>query len=297
MGSFPSRRQVELIQSELGLVKRRFRSYSFAGTYRGFDVKVSIEGADEAGGGSGTWYRFLLHPGTIGPPGFRRLGPFEGRRRNRPVRKTDSGRYTAHDARRLDLYLTKLRRSLLALTDADREFTRLTLSGPMVSSAAKLQRGLDRVIARIDELRYSWPFALPEDSDERIELLHELLDEVSDPVDRHEVFTLLERDLYAARDRREGALDEYDAVADRHHRDLAERARAAIIARDGALPVLTTYRQASIRRQKVGDWQGALEWAERGLAMYGGEAADARAVDDLQTRVDRARKRLAKGGR
>jgi tetratricopeptide (TPR) repeat protein len=295
--SFPSRRQVELIQSELGLAKRRFRSYSFAGTYRGFDVKVSIEGADEAGGGSGTYYRFLLDPGTIGPPGFRRLGFFERPRRgDQPVRRTRSGRYTANSARQLDLYVTILRMSLLEITAANREFTRVTISGPMVSSAAKLRRGLDRATARIDELRYAWPFALPDHPDERIELLYKLLDEVPDAVDRHEVFTLLEKELYAARERREGALDQYDAVVEKHHRDLADGARAAMIARHGALPVIATYRQASIRRQKAGDWQGALEWAERGLAMYGEEAADARAVDDLHNRARRARTRLANGG-
>jgi hypothetical protein len=61
--------------------------------------------------------------------------------------------------------------------------------------------------------------------------------------------------------------------------------RDALLAKFGTVPVLETYRQMAIRQQKVKDWQRAIWWAERGLALYGEQAARPESVDDLRKRL------------
>jgi hypothetical protein len=51
------------------------------------------------------------------------------------------------------------------------------------------------------------------------------------------------------------------------------------------IPVLETYRQMAIRRQKAKDWQQAIWWVERGLALYCEQAARPESVDDLRKRL------------
>ena len=43
--------------------------------------------------------------------------------------------------------------------------------------------------------------------------------------------------------------------------------------------------QMAVRRQKVRDWQQAIWWAERGLALHGDRAARPESVDDLRNRL------------
>ena len=59
--------------------------------------------------------------------------------------------------------------------------------------------------------------------------------------------------------------------------------RDALIAREGSVPVIDTYRQASIRHQKAGNWAESLGWAEGGLAVYADRPSDPAAVEDLRT--------------
>jgi hypothetical protein len=61
--------------------------------------------------------------------------------------------------------------------------------------------------------------------------------------------------------------------------------RNALLAKFGRVPILETYRQMAIRQQKVKDWQRAIWWAERGLALYGEQAARTESVDDLRNRL------------
>ena len=61
--------------------------------------------------------------------------------------------------------------------------------------------------------------------------------------------------------------------------------RAALLAKFGKVPVLETYRQMAIRQQKIKDWQQAIWWTERGLALYGEQAARPESVDDLHKRL------------
>jgi hypothetical protein len=61
--------------------------------------------------------------------------------------------------------------------------------------------------------------------------------------------------------------------------------RAALLAKFSKIPVLETYRQMAIRWQKAKDWQQAIWWTERGLALCGEQAARPEAVDDLLKRL------------
>jgi hypothetical protein len=60
----------------------------------------------------------------------------------------------------------------------------------------------------------------------------------------------------------------------------------------GKVPLLETYRQMAIRQQKKKDWSALLWWTERGLALYGDEAAREDAVEDLLKRRNRALAKL-----
>ncbi|MGH2781026.1 MAG: hypothetical protein ACRDLA_06365 [Thermoleophilaceae bacterium] len=80
------------------------------------------------------------------------------------------------------------------------------------------------------------------------------------------------------------ALDEFDAVCAQHDAEM-DRIRPALYDKFGAVPVIDMYRQAAIRCQKAHDWRQMRFWAERGLAVYGSEAARPEAVADLDKRL------------
>ncbi len=122
--------------------------------------------------------------------------------------------------------------------------------------------------------------------------LRRLLQDESDPIARYFMFSQLESDLYTCRELWSSALTEYDEVAELHHSELVEGMREALLAKFGSVPLIDTYRQEAIRSQKAGDWQGCLDWARRGLAMYGQEAARGEAVEDLEKREKRALEKL-----
>lgn len=143
-----------------------------------------------------------------------------------------------------------------------------------------------------DSYDLSWMDELPSDTAKRIPKLRKLLEEEPDPIDRHFMFTQLEKDLYACRDLWETALDEYDAVAEQHHAELVDGVRTALVSKFESLPLIDTYRQACIRTQKAKDWEGSLRWAERGLQMYGDDAARPEVVEDLKKRAAKARDKL-----
>jgi hypothetical protein len=60
--------------------------------------------------------------------------------------------------------------------------------------------------------------------------------------------------------------------------------RVAFMAKWGRVPVLELYRQMAIRQQKAKNFEQALWWAERGIAIYGTDCARVEAVEDLQKR-------------
>jgi hypothetical protein len=89
----------------------------------------------------------------------------------------------------------------------------------------------------------------------------------------------------------------------RHNAEM-DGIRAALLAKFGKVPVLETYRQMAIRRQKAKDWQQAIWWVERGLALYGEQAArppgirrrPAQATDRVPGQVDDTDETPTEGG-
>jgi hypothetical protein len=61
--------------------------------------------------------------------------------------------------------------------------------------------------------------------------------------------------------------------------------RPALLGKFGVVPVIEMYRQAVIRCQKAKLWQAAREWAERGISVYGDQAARPEVVEDLRKRI------------
>lgn len=145
----------------------------------------------------------------------------------------------------------------------------------------------------VDDASYdlSWFNALPTADRPAITKLRELLARERDPIDRHFQFAELENRLYRARDLYETALDEFDEACRRHDAEM-DVIRAAFIAKWRKVPLLETYRQMAIRQQKRKDWHACAEWCDRGLALYGGDAAREDAVEDLLKRRNRALAKL-----
>jgi hypothetical protein len=58
------------------------------------------------------------------------------------------------------------------------------------------------------------------------------------------------------------------------------------------MPVLETYKQMAIRQQKARNFEQALWWAERGIAVYGADGARPEVVEDLRNRAEAYRAKL-----
>lgn len=98
------------------------------------------------------------------------------------------------------------------------------------------------------------------------------------------MFCELTKRLYKLRARSASALDDFDAACREHDSEMAT-IRAALINKFGKVPVIDMYRQAVIRCQKAKDWRMMREWAERGIAVYGGEGARPEVEEDLRLRL------------
>jgi tetratricopeptide (TPR) repeat protein len=150
--------------------------------------------------------------------------------------------------------------------------------------------------AEDDSYDLSWFNELPEADRPAIAKLRELLASDPDPIDRHFQFAELEARLYRSRDLYETALAEYDEACARHDAEM-DGICAAFMAKWGKIPLLDTYRQMAIRQQKIKDWPACKWWAERGLALYGQQAAREEAVEDLIKRRNRAIAKLEAAAR
>ena len=95
------------------------------------------------------------------------------------------------------------------------------------------------------------------------------------------MYVQLEAILYRSRDAFASALGEYDEACRQHDAEM-DSMRQACIAKWGKVPLLETYQQMAIRQQKAHNYSQALWWAERGLALYGGDCARPEAVEDLR---------------
>ena len=166
---------------------------------------------------------------------------------------------------------------------------------PPAALTGSMRTGLTEALltdAEDDSYDLSWLHRLPSDMHPAIRELRRLLEHDPDPIDRHFMFCELEDRLYRSRDAFSSALAEYDDTCRQHDAEM-EGIRAAFLAKFGKIPVLETYRQMAIRQQKVKDWQQASWWVERGLTLYGENAARPESVDDLRKRLTVYQARLS----
>jgi hypothetical protein len=138
-----------------------------------------------------------------------------------------------------------------------------------------------------DSYDLSWLDGVSSNVPTAIQQLRSLLQTVDDPIDRHYMLAELEHRLYAYRKVFASALEEYDSVC-RDHDAAMDEIRTALFAKFGRLPILDTYRQAGVRWQQAKDWEAARWWCERGLELYGDDAAKPDFVEDLRKRLAHA---------
>ena len=143
-----------------------------------------------------------------------------------------------------------------------------------------------------DDYDLSWFDDLPDADRPAIVMLRDLLESDPDPIDRHFQFCELESRLYRSRELYDSAIDEYDEACRRHDVEM-ETICEQFKRKWGQVPLLDTYRQMAIRQQKKKDWPAMLWWAERGIALYGDDAARLEAVEDLEKRRNRAHAYIA----
>ncbi len=164
------------------------------------------------------------------------------------------------------------------------------------ATGAGMRTGLTDAIATDradDSYDLAWISDVPEEPVRAIPVLRGLLGHEKDPIDRHFIFHHLEKALYASRDAFPSALDEYDRFCVQHDFEM-DVIRAAFIAKWGRIPWLETYRQMCIRLAKAERFDEALRWAERGITIYGANAARPDAVQDLLKRAEKYRAKLGR---
>jgi hypothetical protein len=104
--------------------------------------------------------------------------------------------------------------------------------------------------------------------DDEVRAITKLRQRDPDLIDRHFVYSHLEALLYRSRDAFTSALEEYGQACRQHDSEM-DTIRQALMAKWGQLSWLETYRQMAIRQQKAKNFEQALWWAERGIAIYG----------------------------
>lgn len=165
--------------------------------------------------------------------------------------------------------------------------------------AGRLRTGLSDALATDaadNSYDLGWMNALPADSSARVLRLRELLAKERDPLDRHFMFHEIEGALYKARNVIPSALSDFDQVCREHDAEMSAL-RPAFMAKWGVVPVLTTYRQMCVRQLKARNVAEALWWAERGIAVYGADAALPEALEDLKERATDCRSKVQSVGR
>jgi hypothetical protein len=159
---------------------------------------------------------------------------------------------------------------------------------------ARLRTGFSEAVATdLDDESYdlSWHAELLDDDGGAVEQLRRMLATEHDPIDRHYMFCELTKRLYKLRVRSASALNDFDAACREHDSEMAT-IRVALVNKFGKVPVVEMYRQAVIRWQKAKDWRTMREWAERGIAIYRGDAARPEDEEDLRMRLALASAKL-----
>jgi HIRAN domain len=142
-----------------------------------------------------------------------------------------------------------------------------------------------------DSYDLSWYRELSGDDITDIKKLRAMLGTENEAIDRHYMLSELERRLYRSRDAFASALDEFDAVCRQHDAEMVT-IRPALIEKLGEVPLIDMYRQAAVRCQKARNWETMRSWAERGITVYGADAARPEAVADLQKRLGYANAKI-----
>ena len=158
---------------------------------------------------------------------------------------------------------------------------------PVPQPALRMRTGLSEAFATDDvngTHHLSWMRGLPGDDIQAVTALRKLLAGEADPLDRHFMYAQLEALLYRSREAFASALNEYDQACRRHDAEM-DGIRQAFMTEWGQVPVLEIYRQMATRQQKAADFEQALWWAERGIAVYGDDAARPEALEDLRHRA------------
>ena len=167
---------------------------------------------------------------------------------------------------------------------------------PTSSLRGSMRTGLTEALLTDDQddsYDLSWLERLPSDPIAAISHLRRLLQHDPDPIDRHFMYCELEDRLYRSRDAFSSAPQEYDDACAQHDAEM-DGIREALFAKFGTVPLLDTYRQMAIRQQKAKNWTEAIRWAQRGLRLYGQDAARPEAVDDLKKRIAAYQAKLSK---
>ena len=147
-----------------------------------------------------------------------------------------------------------------------------------------------------DTHHLEWMRDLPADNVRAVVTLRQLLARETDPLSRHFMHVQLETLLYRSRDAFASALDEYDEACRCHDMEM-DGIRQACITEWGKVPVLETYRQMVIRQQKAERFEHALWWAERGIAVYGNDAARPEAAQRRSKTCGAGRRRTGRDSR
>jgi hypothetical protein len=158
---------------------------------------------------------------------------------------------------------------------------------PHYTTGGTLRTGLSEALATdLDDETYdlSWLKRLADEDGSAIAQVRALLGDERDPIDRHYMLCELEHRLYLSRATDPSALDAFDGACRLHDVEMIT-IRPALFEKFGVVPVIEMYRQAAIRWQKEKDWESVRVWAERGLAIYGDDAARPEAVEDLHKRI------------
>lgn len=165
---------------------------------------------------------------------------------------------------------------------------------PVAVPTAHIRTGLSEAFAADGVTatpHLAWLQDLPSDDIPAITALRQLLAREADPLSRHYMHAQLEAALYRSREAFASALDEYDEACQRHDAEM-DSIRGAFMAEWGEVPLLEIYRQMAIRQQKAKRFDKALWWTERGIAIYGSDAARPEAVADLRHRAVTYRAKL-----
>lgn len=166
---------------------------------------------------------------------------------------------------------------------------------PHYTAGGRLRTGLSEAIATdlADEsYDLSWLMTLARDDAAACQELHALLEAENEAIDRHYMFCELEARLYRLRKESASALADFDAMCEMHDAEMTS-IRPALLEKFGVVPLIEMYRQAAIRYQQSKQWDAVRDWSERGLAVYGNEAARPEAVADLEKRHAHALEKLA----